>query len=72
MTWLMDILKIYNNNFTTRITGSDKILHDKISKIAKNSKYDGYQIGLASVVCSFFDKKYFCQWYQKREYFIKS
>ena len=27
----------------TRITASDKLLHDKVSNIAKNSKYDGYQ-----------------------------
>ena len=25
--------------------------------IAKNPKYDGYQWGLASMVCKFFDKK---------------
>ena len=47
-----------------RRTGSDKILRDKanISKnlkfnISKNSKYDGYQFGLASKVCRFSDKK---------------
>ena len=27
----------------TRITVSDKLLHDKASNIAKNSKYNGYQ-----------------------------
>ena len=47
MTWLMDILR----------TASDKILRDKTFNIAKNSKYDGYHRGLASVVYKFFDKK---------------
>ena len=41
----------------TRRTASDKILHHKAFNIAKNSKYDGYQRGLASMVCKFFDKK---------------
>ena len=31
----------------TRRTAYDKILHDKAFNIAKNSKYDGYQRGLA-------------------------
>ena len=33
-----------------RRTASDKVLKDKIFNIAKNSKYDGYQKGLASLV----------------------
>ena len=33
-----------------RRTASDKVLRDKIFNIAKNSKYDGYQKGLASLV----------------------
>ena len=41
----------------TRRTASGKILRDKASNIAKNSKYDGYQRDLASVVYKFFDKK---------------
>ena len=41
----------------TRRTASDKILCDKASNIAKNPKYDGYQLGLASIVYIFFDKK---------------
>ena len=41
----------------TRRTASDKILRDKVFIIAENPKYDGYQIGLASVVHKFFDKK---------------
>ena len=35
----------------TRKTASAKILHDKAFSIAKNSKYDGYQRGLASMPC---------------------
>ena len=38
-------------------TESDKVLRDKAFKIATNQKYDGYQIGLASVVHKCFDKK---------------
>ena len=41
----------------TRRTASDKILRDKAFNIAKNSKYDGYQRGLAPMVYRFFDKK---------------
>ena len=40
-----------------RRTASDKILRDKTFDIAKNPKYDGYQRGLATMVCKFFDKK---------------
>ena len=39
-----------------RRTTSDKILHDKAFNIAKNLKYDGYQLGLESMVYKFFDK----------------
>ena len=39
-------------------TQSDKVLRDKTFKIAKYPKYDGYQIGLASMVYKFFDKKF--------------
>ena len=38
-------------------TACDRILRDKAFNIAKNSKYDGYQRGLASMVYKFFDKK---------------
>ena len=38
-------------------TQSDKVLKDKAFKIASDPKYDGYQRGLASMVCKFFDKK---------------
>ena len=38
-------------------TQSDKVLRDKVFKIASNPKYDVYQRGLASIVYTFFDKK---------------
>ena len=38
-------------------TISDKILKDRSYEIAINSKYDGYQRALASMVNKFFDKK---------------
>ena len=41
----------------TKRTESDKVLKDKAFKIARNPKYDGYETGLASVACKFFDKK---------------
>ena len=40
-----------------RKTASAKVLGDKAFNIAKNSKYAGYQRGLASIVYKFFDKK---------------
>ena len=36
---------------------ADKVLRDKAFNLAKNSKYDGYQRGLASMVDKYFDKK---------------
>ena len=38
-------------------TQSDKVLRDKVFKIASDPKYDGYQRGLSSMVYKFFDKK---------------
>ena len=38
-------------------TQSDKVLSDKAFKIVSDSKYDGYQSRLASMVYKFFDKK---------------
>ena len=38
-------------------TVSDKPLRDKVFNIAKNPQYDGYQRGLASMFCKFFNKK---------------
>ena len=40
-----------------RRKASDKVLRDKAFNIAKCPKYVGYQIGLASIVYKFFDKK---------------
>ena len=40
-----------------RGTALDIALRDKALNIVKNSKYDGYQLGLASMVYIFFDKK---------------
>ena len=41
----------------TRRTASDKILLNKAFNIVQNSKYDGHQRGLVSMVYKFFDKK---------------
>ena len=41
----------------TRRTVADKVLRDKAFNIAKDSKHDGYQGGLALMVYKFFDKK---------------
>ena len=38
-------------------TASDKVLRHKAFNVAKNTKYDGFQRGLASMVYKFFDKK---------------
>ena len=38
-------------------TASDKVLSDKVFNFAKNTKYDGYQRGFASMVNKCFDKK---------------
>ena len=46
MIWLMDILKT-----------AEKVLREKACNIAKDSKYDGYQKGLASLLYNFLDKK---------------
>ena len=40
-----------------RRTIRDKLLRDKAFNNAKNPEYDGYQRGLSSLVCNFFDKK---------------
>ena len=43
--------------YLNRKTAADEVLHDKAFNIAKNPKFDGYQLGLASMVYDFFDKK---------------
>ena len=40
----------------TKRTQSDKVLRGKSFEIASNPKYDGYQRGLASIVCNFLIK----------------
>ena len=40
-----------------RRTFADKVLRDKAFNVTKDSKYDGYQRGLASMVYKFCDKK---------------
>ena len=47
MTWFKDLFR----------TASDKVLRDKALNFARNSKYDGYQRGHASMACKLFDKK---------------
>ena len=42
---------------SARRTASDKIMCDKEFNSAKDPKYDGYQIVLASMVYKFFNKK---------------
>ena len=38
-------------------TASDKVLRDKSFAIICNPKYSGHQLGIASIVLKFFDKK---------------
>ena len=45
------------SNDLARRTKSDKVLRDKACGIASDPKYDGYWIGVASMVCKFFDEK---------------
>ena len=40
-----------------RRAASDKVLRDKAFNVAKNTKYDRYQRGLASMVYKLFDRK---------------
>ena len=43
--------------YLNRRTAADKVLCNKAFNLAKNSKHDGCQRGLASMVYKFFDKK---------------
>ena len=43
--------------YLARRTAFDKLLRDKAFNIDKNTKYDGYKRGLASMVYKFFDEK---------------
>ena len=40
-----------------RRTSANKVSCDKAFNVAEDPKYDGYQRGLASMFCKFFDKK---------------
>ena len=55
-----------------RKTGADKVLRDKTFNITKNSKYDGYKRGLASIVYKFFDKKSLVEELKMKLYLIKN
>ena len=46
-----------DSKYFTKRTVADKILKNRAFDIAKDSKYDGYQRGLASMVYKFFDSK---------------
>ena len=52
MIWLMKIFEDLEKR-----TAADKVLRDKVFNIARNSKYDGCQRTLASMVYKFFYKK---------------
>ena len=56
MYGLYDMAYCKSKDITKR-TQSRKALKDKVSKIATDPKYDGYQRGLASMVYKFSDKK---------------
>ena len=53
MTWIMEVLM----EDLPKRTACDKVWFDEAFNIANNSKYDGYQRGLASMFYKFFDKK---------------
>ena len=46
-----------DSNDLTKRTAADNILRNRAFNIAKDTKYDGYQRGLASIVYKFFNKK---------------
>ena len=47
-----------------RRTASEKVLLDKACNIAKDPKYDGYQIDLTQMYYKFFDKKTSIKFFQ--------
>ena len=47
------------NALPTR-AASEKVLHNKAFNIAKNPKYDGYKMNLASIAYNSFNKKCSC------------
>ena len=40
-------------------TAAEELLHNKVFNIGRNSKYDGYQCGLAPLAYKFYNKKSF-------------
>ena len=57
MRLVFNMMAYVKSKDLAKITQSGKVLRDKAFKIASDSKYDGYQRGLASMVYKFFDKK---------------
>ena len=57
---------------STRRTVCDKILRYNAFNIVKNSKYDGYQHGLASMVYKCFDKKLLAAILRMKLFLIKN
>ena len=55
-----------------RRTVADKILRDKEFNIAKNLKYDGYQLGIASRVYIFLIKKLLLEQLKMKSYLINN
>ena len=61
MNWIKLVLNMIrlmvNRKMLEKRTQTDNVLKDKVFEITNNSKYEGYQRGLASMVYKFFDKK---------------
>ena len=55
-----------------RRTVADKILRDKEFNIAKNPKYDGYQLEIASMVYIFLIKKLLLEQLKMKSYLINN
>ena len=55
-----------------RTTAADKELRNKASNINENLKYDGYKLGLASMVYKFFDKKLLVEQLKMKLYLIRN
>ena len=57
-------------DLSRRLT-ADKVWREKLIIISKNSKYDGYQRSLASMVYKFFEKKILVDQLKMKLYLIK-
>ena len=55
--WFDHDVAYSENKDLAKRTVPDKTLKERVYKIVINSKYNGYQRGLASMVYTFFDKK---------------